>query len=64
VPTFDEVFLSSLNEIKKSHENALLGGSIKSMEEYKQLCGFIRGVNTAVLEYKKISSSVDDDSLL
>jgi len=64
VPTFDEVFLSSLNEIKKSHENALLGGSIKGMEEYKQLCGFIRGIDTAVLEYKKISSSVEDDSLL
>lgn len=65
MPTFDEVFLNSLSQIKESHEDALLGGSIKTMEEYKQITGFIRGIDTATSEYKKLVSKIEkDDSLL
>lgn len=64
MPTFDEVYLNSLKDIKDSHEDALIAGSVKSMEEYKQICGFLRGIDMALAEYKKLVSHVEgDDSL-
>tara|TARA_Y100000593_G_scaffold28054_1_gene56063 strand:+ start:247 stop:441 length:195 start_codon:yes stop_codon:yes gene_type:complete len=64
VPTFDEVYLNSLKDIKESHENALIAGSVKTMEDYKQICGFLRGIDMAISEYKKLVSHVEgDDSL-
>tara|TARA_R100000808_G_C2147233_1_gene155164 strand:+ start:1493 stop:1687 length:195 start_codon:yes stop_codon:yes gene_type:complete len=64
VPTFDEVYLNSLKDIKESHENALIAGSVKTMEDYKQICGFLRGIDMAIAEYKKLVSHVEgDDSL-
>lgn len=64
MPTFDEVFLNILKQIRSSHQDALIGGSIKSMEEYKSISGFIRGIDAAEVEYKRLSSSVEgDDSL-
>ena len=64
MPTFDEVFLNSIRELRASHEAALIGGSIKSMENYKQICGFLQGLDAAEAEYKRIVSAVDgDDSL-
>ncbi len=64
MPTFDEVFLSSLEDIKQSHEDAVIAGSVKTMEEYKHICGFLRGLDTAMAEYKRLVSRVEgDDSL-
>lgn len=64
MPTFDEVFLTALNEIRTAHRNALIAGSIKSMEDYKQICGYLQGLDAAEVEYKRIVSSVEgDDSL-
>lgn len=64
MPTFDNVFLAALDQIRQSHREALIGGSIKSMEDYKKICGYLMGLDAAETEYKRLTSAVEENDSL
>ena len=58
--SLSEVFLSRLNELRSQHIDHLSGGSIDSHEEYRHICGVIKGISMAELEMKELLSQVSD----
>jgi hypothetical protein len=59
-----EILASKLEEHKKSQIQVLCDGSAKSYDHYKDLSGFIRGLQTAQYEIgdlvRKLKDSDDD----
>jgi hypothetical protein len=59
-----DLLFSKLQEHIKSQAEVLCDGSAKSYEHYKELCGFIRGLQTAQYEIgdlvRKLKDSDDD----
>lgn len=59
-----ELLSSKIEEHRKSHAEVLCDGSAKSYDHYKELCGFIRGLQTAQMEIgdlvRKLKDSDDD----
>lgn len=58
---FSEAFGRRLKELKEDHINHLSGGSIASHDEYRHICGIIRGLSMAELEAKELAGSDDED---
>lgn len=57
---FSESFLKRLEELKQDHVNHLSNGSVASYEEYRHICGIIRGISIAELELKDLAGSEED----
>lgn len=59
-----DLLSSKLEEHRKSQSEVLCDGSAKSYDHYKELCGFIRGLQTAQYEIgdlvRKLKDSEDD----
>ena len=59
-----EVLNKKLEEHVKQSVESVSGGSAKSYDHYKELCGFIRGLQTAQYEIgdlvRKLKDSEDD----
>tara|TARA_R110000824_G_scaffold368258_1_gene557552 strand:+ start:30 stop:218 length:189 start_codon:yes stop_codon:yes gene_type:complete len=60
VDHFSEAFARRLKELKEDHINHLSGGSVATHDEYRHICGIIRGISIAELEAKELTSSDDD----
>jgi hypothetical protein len=60
MPTFNDVYLGRIKELRESHKNHITGGSAKTMEEYKNICGFLRGLDVAESEFKELVSRVEE----
>jgi len=61
MPTFNDVYLGQLKELRDRHRDHLTGGSVKTMEEYRNICGFLRGLDVAESEFKELVSRVEED---
>lgn len=46
----------------KSHSEALVGGAVKDYAEYRELCGVIRGLQTAQREIADLVRKLKDDN--
>ena len=57
---FIEAFLKRLNELKKDHIEHLAGGSVASHEDYRHICGILRGIYMAELEAKELVGSEEE----
>jgi hypothetical protein len=55
-----EVFLERLKELKAQHVEHLSAGSVASHEEYRHICGVIKGLSMAELEIKELLSRISD----
>ena len=58
-PTVDS-FLTKLKDLKEQHVEHLSAGSVATHEEYRHICGVIKGLTMAELELKELMSIVDD----
>ncbi len=58
-----DLLSSKLEEHRKSQAEVLCDGSAKSYDHYKELCGFIRGLQTAQFEIEDLvrKIKVNDD---
>ncbi len=54
-----EALIKRLEELKQDHINHLSGGSVASHDEYRHICGIIRGISIAELEVKELAGSQD-----
>lgn len=62
--TVFEVLVDRLQESKDSCEESLVGGAAKDYAQYREICGVIRGLNTAIMEVQDLSRNFignDDD---
>jgi len=59
-----ELIKRKLGEQEESHVQALVGGAVKDFAEYRELCGVIRGLQTAQREIadlvRKLKENDDD----
>jgi hypothetical protein len=62
--TVMDVLQRKLQEQQESHIQALVGGAASDFAAYRELCGFIRGLQTAQLEIgdlvRKLKVNDDD----
>tara|TARA_R110000787_G_scaffold185249_2_gene297012 strand:- start:3132 stop:3314 length:183 start_codon:yes stop_codon:yes gene_type:complete len=55
-----QVFLSRLTELRSQHADHLVSGSVDTFEEYRHLCGVLKGLDMAERELKELLSEVED----
>lgn len=64
-PQFLDVLNKKLEDIKTSHVEALVAGAVKDYADYRELCGLIRGLQTAQRELadlvRRVKESDNDD---
>lgn len=64
-PQFLDVLNKKIEDIKTSHVEALVGGAVKDYADYRELCGLIRGLQTAQRELadlvRRVKESDNDD---
>ena len=56
-----ELFKRKLVEQEESHVQALVGGAVKDYAEYRELCGVIRGLQTAQREVADLVRKLKDE---
>ena len=59
--TVFDVLKDKLTESKRSSEDFLNSGGAKDFAEYKETCGVIRGLNTALREVGDLSRNYMED---
>ena len=57
-----ELLNKKIEEHVKSHSEALVGGQSKDYAAYKELCGVIRGLQTAQREIGDLVRKLKDDN--
>ena len=55
-----EALLKRLEELRNDHVNHLSAGSVASHDEYRHICGIIRGISIVELEIKELTGSNED----
>jgi hypothetical protein len=64
-PQFLDILNKKIEDQKASHVEALAGGVVKDYAEYRELCGVIRGLQTAQRELadlvRRVKESDNDD---
>jgi hypothetical protein len=61
VDNWAEAFVSRITELRDQHADHLISGSVDSFEDYRHLCGVLKGLDVAVRELKDLLSQVEDD---
>jgi hypothetical protein len=56
-----ELLKRKLGEQEESHVQALVGGAVKDYAEYRELCGVIRGLQTAQREIADLVRKLKDE---
>lgn len=56
-----EALIAECEKLVDTRVNAVKGGSIASFEEYKEICGQIRGLLLAVETAKSLLRNLSDD---
>jgi hypothetical protein len=56
-----EFLKRKLEEQETSHVQALVGGAVKDYAEYRELCGVIRGLQTAQREIADLVRKLKDE---
>ena len=56
-----ELLKRKLVEQEESHVQALVGGAVKDYAEYRELCGVIRGLQTAQREIADLVRKLKDE---
>jgi hypothetical protein len=51
-----DALLFRLSELIKTHNEHICGGSVASYEEYRHICGILKGLQMAELELKEVIS--------
>jgi len=59
--TVFDVLLKSIEEHRSSAIEVLAQGSVKDYAEYRDLCGLIRGLETAQREIRDLARANQDD---
>lgn len=59
MPGMDDSFLDRLTELKNQHMEHIVNGGAESYDEYRHLCGVIKGVAVAEREFKELLSKVE-----
>jgi hypothetical protein len=60
--TVFDVLLKNIEEHRSSAIEVLAQGSVKDYAEYRDLCGLIRGLETAQREIRDLSRNYMDDN--
>jgi len=60
--TVYDVLLKNIEEHRSSAIEVLAQGSVKDYAEYRDLCGLIRGLETAQREIRDLSRNYMDDN--
>jgi len=55
-----EAYLNRLEELKMQHVNHIVGGTVADHDEYRHLCGIIKGFSISVREFKDLLSEVGE----
>lgn len=58
--TVYDVLNEKIEDLKKSSANFLAGGGAKSFEEYREVCGVIRGLTAAQMEVQDLAKINED----
>ena len=59
--TVMDVLQRKLKEQEDSHVQALVGGAVSDFAEYRELCGVIRGLQTAQREIADLVRKLKDE---
>lgn len=57
-----QVYLERLEEIRLQHITHLVNGSVEKHEEYRHICGIIKGLAVADRELRELISQLEEDS--
>lgn len=57
-----ELLNKKIDELVKSHSEALVGGRSQDFSAYRELCGVIRGLQTAQREIADLVRKLKDDN--
>tara|TARA_R110000824_G_C15189844_1_gene674610 strand:- start:1911 stop:2096 length:186 start_codon:yes stop_codon:yes gene_type:complete len=57
----EDAFFRRVRELKEQHIEHLAQGSLSSHEEYRHICGVIKGLSMAEVELKELISAVGED---
>lgn len=64
-PQFFDILNKKIEDLKTSYVEALVVGSVKDYADYRELCGVIRGLQTAQREIadlvRRVKESDNDD---
>lgn len=55
-----EILISKLEDHLGQHQMVVNDGAAKSFDEYKELCGIIRGIKIAQMEIKELGKNLRD----
>ena len=55
-----DAFLSRITDLRSQHADHLMSGSVDTFEEYRHLCGVIKGLDIAERELKELLSEVEE----
>ena len=58
--TVFDVLNEKIEDLKKSSANFLANGGAKSLEEYREVCGVIRGLTAAQIEVQDLAKINED----
>ena len=53
---FSEAYLARLRESIEQNSNYILAGDVADYEEYRHVCGVLKGLQIALREYKELLS--------
>jgi len=60
VDNWAQAFLSRIEDLRTQHSDHLINGTVTSFEEYRHLCGVMKGLDIAQRELKDILSEVEE----
>ena len=55
-----QAFLSRIAELRSQHAEHLISGSVDTFENYRHLCGVMKGLDIAERELKELLSEVEE----
>ena len=60
MPGSDDPYLTRLLELRTQHIEHIINGGVESFEEYRHLCGVIKGITISEREFKELLSLTED----
>ena len=56
-----DAYLDRINELKKGYMEHLISGAVANYDEYRHICGVLKGLASAEMELKELMSKTDED---
>jgi len=56
-----DAYLDRINELKKGYMEHLISGAVANYDEYRHICGVLKGLASSEMELKELMSKTDED---